>query len=270
MLNWTIAPVQGPLRLTARADAGTGHISVIEDAPDAGPAQVRAHVAQPGGAAQELDLSPTGPGEYGASFLLNGPATYIVRVDEERDGMPIGAAEAGLPVSYPAEFRQVSADPGRMLQIANAGGGHVLASPAAAFATDLAPVTTPLPLQRVLVLIAAILLPIEIGLRRLRLSFADLVDWLRHPRRMSMDFPRWSPDLPVQYPTWMPGAWKPRPVPPPISWARRTAETALGAHVTPGLARDTDLEGSSNEEDDALGATLRWLAARRGTSGDRG
>jgi hypothetical protein len=42
-----------------------------------------------------------------------------------------------------------------------------------------------------------------------------------------------------------------------------------GGHVTPGLARDTTTENGT-DEDDALGATLRWLAARRGSTADRG
>jgi hypothetical protein len=45
------------------------------------------------------------------------------------------------------------------------------------------------------------------------------------------------------------------------------SEPTLSGPVTPGLARETDT--SSAEEDDALGATLRWLAARRGDRADR-
>ena len=47
------------------------------------------------------------------------------------------------------------------------------------------------------------------------------------------------------------------------------SEPTLSGHVTPGLARQTEVEGGS--EDDALGATLKWLAARRGSGrGDSG
>src|SRR5205823_8296350 len=136
-------------------------------------------------------------------FPIGGPGTYIVHVDEQRDGASVATAEAGLPVSYPAEFRQVVSDNRRMEQIASAGGGHVLLAPADAFAADLPPVTSPLPLQRVLILIAAILLPLEVGLRRLRLSPLDILDWLRHPRRVSVGLPRWSPEMPIQPPAWV-------------------------------------------------------------------
>ncbi len=202
MVNWTISPAQGPLSLSVRADTTTGHIDVQEATPSGTPGQVQAHVAQPDGSDQVLDIPATGPGQYSASFPLNGPGTYLVRVVEAG----VGQAEAGLPVSYPAEFRQVTADPTRMQQIATAGGGHVVYAPSDAFANDLAPVTTSLPLQRLLVLIAAILLPLEIGLRRLRLSPLDVWQWLRHPHRIDVNLPHWSADLPAQTPAWVPGS----------------------------------------------------------------
>ena len=162
------------------------------------------NVAQPGGAPLEMDLGATGPGQYAGSFPLNGVGTYFVRAAEQRDGSAVGTAEAGLPVSYPAEFHQVTADTRRLDQIARAGGGHVLATPSAAFANDLGPISVPLPLQRLLLLVAAILLPLEVGLRRLRISPMDALEWLKHPHRLEMVLP-WhrSGDA------WHPGAWMP-------------------------------------------------------------
>ena len=269
LVGWTIAPAQGPLRVSVRADAVSGHVTVDETAPASTPARVHAHVAQPGGGGQEFDLAASGPGTYEASFPIPGPGTYIVRVDAERDGASVGTAEAGLPVSYPAEFRQVTPDTHRLEQIARAGGGHILASPAAAFADDLAPITTPLPVQRVLLIIAALLLPVDVALRRLRLSPADLLDWLRHPRRVALGLPRWAPELPVQAPAWSPGAWATRRTPPPALRRVPRAESSLSSPATPGLARETEPDGEG-DADDALGATLRWLAARRGSRGDAG
>ena len=266
LVGWTIAPAQGPLRLSVRADAVSGHVTVDEAAPAGTPAQVRAHVAQPGGDSLELQLAASAPGRYEGTFPMAGAGTYLVRVDAQRDGAALGSAEAGLPVAYPAEFRQVTADTRRLEQITRAGGGHVLPSPADAFADDLAPITTPLPLQRVLLLIAALLLPVDIALRRLRVSPADFVDWLRHPHRLAVALPRWSPELPTQTPVWVPGAWRARRTPPP-TLRRIGAETSLSSTVTPGLARQTDVDGEA-DADDALGATLRWLAARRGSRGD--
>jgi Ca-activated chloride channel homolog len=264
LVGWTIAPAQGPLRLSLRADAQTGHITVDDTQAGATTGQIHVHVAQPGGEPLELDLTPTGPGRYEGNFPLGGAGTYIVRADEQRDGASVAAVEGGLPVSYPAEFRQVTADTQRLEQIARAGGGQVLAEPAAAFANDLAPITSPLPLQRILLAIAAVLLPIEIAIRRLRISPADVFDWFRHPRRLAVAMP-WAAQTPVQMPAWVPGAWGQRKPPPAFSRPIRPEPTLTG-RATPSLAREADAEPAEGE--DALGATLRWLAARRGTRGD--
>jgi hypothetical protein len=143
----------------------------------------------------------------------------------------------------------------------------VLITPSAAFANDLAPVTTPLPLQRILLLLAAILLPIEVALRRLRISPIDLLDWLRHPRRLEIAAPWTSGDSVLQPPAWVPGRWTIRR-PPRVAPRTFSYDTPLARHATPGLARQTD---SDEQEDEALAATLKWLAARRGNSrGDSG
>ncbi|MCA1644837.1 MAG: VWA domain-containing protein [Chloroflexi bacterium] len=268
LVGWTIAPAQGPLRLGVRADAQTGYVTVDDTEPGQQPGQVRVHVAQPGGAPLEMDLAASGPGRYAGSFGLNGVGTYIVRAEEQRDGAAIGSAEAGLPVSYPAEFRQVTGDTRRLEQIARAGGGHVLSTPAAAFADDLAPISVPLPLQRTLLLAAAILLPLEVGLRRLRVSPLDALEWLKHPHRIELAGP-WqrSGDAWPRPPAWVPGATARRPAAPRVS-RPYASEPTFSGQVTPGLARQTDAE----DGEDALGATLKWLAARRGGShrGDSG
>jgi uncharacterized membrane protein len=270
LVGWTIAPTHGSLRLDVRADGSTGHITVddTQGGQSAGP--VLAHVAQPDGSALQLELAATSPGRYEASFPIAGAGTYIVKVQEQGDGATSDTAEAGLPVSYPAEFRRVTSDDRRMDQIARAGGGHVLTTPAAAFADDLAPVTSNLPLQRILLILAAIILPFEVALRRLRISPSDVVDWLKHPRRFSLEKPWSSGRFELQPPAWVPGAWAAsrRPPPPPVKlWT--LPDRSLAARATPGLARDSGPETSDGE--DALASTLRWLAARRGDNrGDSG
>jgi hypothetical protein len=268
LVGWTIAPTQGPLRLTVRSDGQTGHVAVDEAEVGRGVAQIQAHVAQPDGAPLEIEVPPTAPGRYEASFPLNGAGAYIVRVEGQRDGEPLGVAEAGLAAAYPAEFRRVTPDNRRMDQIARAGGGHTLVAPRGAFAGDLPPLTTPLPLQRLLLVIAVLVLVVDVAVRRLRLAPRDAWDWLRHPRRIALEAP-WT-RAGLRPAAWMPGAWTTRRAPPPAPVVRPFySETILSAQATPRLAREAD---TGDEEDpDALGATLKWLAARRGnTGGDRG
>ena len=266
LVSWTIPPAQGPLQISLRAAPDSGHITVETSALGAPGLTVSARLAQPGVAALDVPLAGTGPGRYEGEFPVPGPGTYLMRVEAQRDGVAVAAADAALPVSYAAEFRRVSGDPGRMEQIARAGGGLVLGTdkPAAAFANDLAPVTSPLPLQRLLLLFAAILLPIDVALRRLRVSFDEIKDWLRHPGRVGVTvaLPSFlsragTPETPL--PTWLPGLrTRPKPVQPLIR--PLSGDLITSSAVTPALAREQDGDTS---DDDALAETLRWLAARR-------
>ena len=174
-------------------------------------------------------------------------------------------------MSYPAEFRQVTADTRRMEQIARAGGGHVLDAPggclrqrpgadhhAVAAAADRCS------------LIAAVLLPIEVGLRRLRVSPADVARMAASPaavgdrRAVARSGRKWRPRRLDARRTGPDDECRPR-----VRGRCYTERHTLAGHATPGLARQTDPEDA--DEDDALGATLKWLAARRGnTRGDSG
>ncbi len=144
----------------------------------------------------------------------------------------------------------------------------MLAQPAAAFADDLTPIRVPLPLQRLLLALAAVLLPLDIAIRRLRISPSDVLEWVRHPRRIPFAMPRWSTEPPVQPGGWRLGVWGPRRQPPSAGRPFASPEPTMSSRATPILAREADGEGDA--EQDALGATLKWLAARRGTKGDPG
>jgi uncharacterized membrane protein/uncharacterized protein YegL len=265
LVSWTIPPAEGPLRLSVRTAADTAHVSVQESTPVAGADSVRAMVAQPGGGPLEVALSATAPGVYEGDFPLAGPGTYVVRAEEQAPDGPTASAETGVPVAYSAEFRQVAPDTRKMDQIARAGGGHVLVSPAGAFGDDLPPVTSPLPLERWLLLVAAVLLPLDVALRRLRVSPSDVLAWIRHPRRLRVVLPGWHPEPLLQSPSWLPGMAGRRRRPPPSRVTTPRASQTVSGAVTPGLARQSEADMS---EEDALAATLRWLVERRGTSGD--
>jgi hypothetical protein len=243
LVSWTIPAEQGPLRVRLRAGPRTAQIAVEEREPRAAPAEVRARVAGPAGQSSEVDLVATAPGLYQGEFPLGGPGTYLVRVEERRDGDLVAAASAGLPVAYAAEYRRVAADPARLGEIAAAGGGHALVSPAAAFADDLPPVSSPLPLTRILLALAAVLLPVELALRRLRTwrdAQPQTIAWTPPPRPAAVN----------------------QPAPENVA-----ANPRVAAPVAPAVAREVD-PGLGPDEEDALAYTLRWLATRRrgGTS----
>ena len=143
LVGWTIAPAQGPLRLSVRADAEDGHVTV--DETDAG--QHRRAGPRARGAAGRR-AARARPGGHRARALRRAasrstaPGTYIVRVDREGTGQP------SAPPRLVCRCRTGRVPPGHRRHAAAgadraAGGGHVLADPAGAFADDLAPISAP-------------------------------------------------------------------------------------------------------------------------------
>lgn len=273
LVTWTLPARAGPLRVSVRQDSTSAHILADLSNPHAPAMTVHARVARPDGTATDVDLRPTAPGRYAGSVALGQPGAYAVRVEAHGDNDASASAETGIAVSYSPELRQVGIDDARLNAISLAGHGHDLSEPAAAFADDLAPVTTPLPLRDVLLHLAPLLVILDVALRRLRLSVGDIRSWVRHPHGLSVELPWGAPATGVPAAPWQPGVWIAERRTPP-SRVRPLSPVTLGSQVTPGLARTESppaTDESSGEETDALGDTLRWLAARRGTShGDRG
>src|SRR6185436_794759 len=141
-------------------------------------------------------------------------------------------------------------------------------APAGAFADNLAPVRSPLPLLYLLLLLAAVLLRIDVALRRLRISPTEIADWVRRPRRLdvTLALPSWLTRTPADdmpRPSWLPGM-RPirRPPPRPVRPGIATPVVSAGP-ATPALARQAEDESPSSADEDPLAETLRWLAARR-------
>ena len=78
-------------------------------------------------------------------------------------------------LSYSPEYRQLDSDPDALYRLALANGGHLAtADPAEAFAHTLTAVQSARPAWTWLLALAAILLPFDIAVRRLVLTWSDL------------------------------------------------------------------------------------------------
>jgi Ca-activated chloride channel homolog len=257
LANWTIPQAQGALRVDLRADGGSGRVAVEETQPAATPSQMRVSVLGPDGSTQSLELLATGPGRFEGTFATPALGAYLAHVEDLRDGQPTALAVAGLAVSYSPEYRTVADDPARLQQIARAGGGHVLASPADAFAPDLRPAYSDTPLTRPLLALAVVLLPLEIALRRLRIGPLDwldrapartptLVSLGGDPRQRRAPSPSGArPGRPASVPP------APRPAPSPTPAPRTAPAGSVSLDV-------------SAEEESPYKAMLRWQQAKRG------
>jgi hypothetical protein len=90
-----------------------------------------------------------------------------------------------MVVPYSAEYRQGQRNPALLAALARSTGGNQLTQPADAFAHNLAPVYSAREIALPLLLLALLLLPIDIGVRRLLLRRSDwsaATAWLRAAR----------------------------------------------------------------------------------------
>ncbi|MGC9320552.1 MAG: hypothetical protein ACP5KN_21135, partial [Armatimonadota bacterium] len=138
-------------------------------------------------AAETVSLEQTAAGRYEGSTAISEPGTYLVHVVQRDDrGDPVAQQTTGLVVPYSPEYRRTGGGQTLLDELARATGGEVaLAQPQAAFAPMEQPVRRARPLWPALLLMAALLFPVDVAVRRLRLTRADwqqLLAWIQGRR----------------------------------------------------------------------------------------
>jgi hypothetical protein len=131
-------------------------------------ASPRVRLVGPDGTVQLVPLVLSGPGLYTASVPLSGPGVYAANFVRNDVGTPAPADVVALAVPYPAEYVDEGVNTAFLTQLAATTGGRVLTRPANAFAHAGLPSTvTWLPLWPLLLTLALLLFPIEVGVRLL-------------------------------------------------------------------------------------------------------
>lgn len=147
------------------------------------PAKVR--VASPSGESQEVTLNQVGPGEYAGSFEASEIGSYIVTVAEE-DAQGVRVNASGFSVPYPPEYRYSRPNLPLLSGVSAVTGGKELKEPGESTRAVSNPGSSLTELWTLCVLLAALLLPIDIAVRRIALPIGEIVSkalsWLRARR----------------------------------------------------------------------------------------
>lgn len=182
LVSWTLPATQGGhLFITATSAQGAGQVSVdTSSALGANPA-VTARIVDPSLHTTAVTLQPYAPGKYRGQFPAKAQGSYFVTV--EGKGAGHGAVgQVGLAVPYSAEYRSSGTNVPFLRTLAAAGGGSIVTSPLAAWQNNLVTVFDQRSLTWLLWLLALLLLPIDIGVRRLVVDRRDLaVVWAALP-----------------------------------------------------------------------------------------
>jgi hypothetical protein len=181
----------GPLR--GEDDRAVIRVEAVEPLPlDAGAAgqagrprdflEVSASLIGPDLQTQDLALPQVGPGRYAAEVELSQPGTYLVRLGVSEAGKAMGQQTLGLVVPYSPEYQTTDVDLAWLNELARLTGGHALAEPGAAFAHNLPAAERAREIWGWLLLIVALLFPLDVALRRVMLNPSDVrraARWLR-------------------------------------------------------------------------------------------
>jgi hypothetical protein len=128
------------------------------------------------GTRRELQLTQVGPSSYQGRIESPSPGTYLVQIGGSSGDRVLLQETAGLVVPYSSEYRSAQGNPALLQELARLTGGGPLANPAEAFAPVAEAVSKAQEIGLPLTILALLLLPLDIALRRLMLRRSDFGD----------------------------------------------------------------------------------------------
>lgn len=113
---------------------------------------------------------------------LSQPGTYLVRLGVNEGDNSLGQQILGLVVPYSPEYRASGTNMPLLAELARITGGDELAEPVAAFIHDLEATAKTNEIWQPLLLIVALLFPLDVAIRRVMLGRSDyekVGNWLQ-------------------------------------------------------------------------------------------
>lgn len=129
---------------------------------------LRATMFGPDGGARPVALAQVGPGAYRASVPSPPQGTYVVQIVGTQEGRLAAQSTVGVVVPYSAEYRLGQSNPELLERIAQVSGGARLSRPEAASHSELPAAARAQEISLPLLLLALLLLPFDIAVRRWR------------------------------------------------------------------------------------------------------
>lgn len=135
---------------------------------------VQARLIAPDLQTTETPLQQVGPGRYSAAARADQPGTYLVWLAASDDRQALGQVTLGMVVPYSPEYRAGGINRGLLDELARITGGGPLEAPVQAFLHNLPAADSAREIWRPLLLLAALLFPLDVALRRVVFSRRDM------------------------------------------------------------------------------------------------
>jgi Mg-chelatase subunit ChlD/uncharacterized membrane protein len=175
MVSWTLPSLaSGHLFVAASNVPGQVHLAVDVPSNLGTNPDVTATVDDPTLHSSTVQLEPTVPGRYEGAVAASAEGSYEITV-QARGAGHAETGQAGLDVPYSPEFRVSGTNLPFLRVLARVGGGSLVTQPEAAWAENLGGLQDQQSLSGLMWLVALLLLPVDIGVRRLLLRKKDLI-----------------------------------------------------------------------------------------------
>jgi Ca-activated chloride channel homolog len=124
----------------------------------------------------QATLQQVGPGHYAGSLRADQQGAYLVRVAQTREGAASASRTLGLVSPAAEEYRRLGVDRQALAGYAGAGSGRQLSTGSLTdvWRHDIKADAFPTPIWPWLLVLAIVLVPIDIGVRRVALARSDL------------------------------------------------------------------------------------------------
>lgn len=170
IVAWTFPQVQEG-RWKTRTELAGGQGTVMVDVPpgSAMPQELEGIVLNQQMERTVIRLKPTAPGVLEGQFEASKPGSYLIQIVEKAEGQVTASQTTGLTVSYSPEYG-LTEDGERIAKSwLTAGGGAFLTRPEEVFGRDLPDKWETQQVGEWLLMLAALLWPLDVAARRLQL-----------------------------------------------------------------------------------------------------
>jgi uncharacterized membrane protein len=182
-IRWTILE-RGQSTIQAGVQQRGDQTVIVADVPEGRASddlKLNATVIDSDGRSREVTLQQTAPGRYEAETYLDQAGAYFVRVNPVISDTqtttttnPLGEATVSYVRPYSPEYAQTAGGEDALNDWASLGGGGMLNGPADAFVLNAPVAASRTDLFPWLLALAAILLPFDVGVRRITVSLRKL------------------------------------------------------------------------------------------------
>jgi len=179
LVGWTLpTPKAEGLTMEASVQDNTAVISVQAYNPDGSARNFltgAVSLVDPDQNQKELELKQVSAGEYEARVNVSIPGVYLARVGVNDDDQSLGQSTLGFVVPYSPEYKSRGIDRAFLSRLASITGGNELAHSADAFIQNLPSIPSTREVWLPLLIFAALLFPLDVGIRRLTLRKRDFL-----------------------------------------------------------------------------------------------